>query len=113
MKMKSLLILCMLFVLAFTGAAQDATDTPAEPSPFLRALSLIPDSAAVRESTPILSYADYHAAIESRGMTVPESLAGYLAGGEEAGPLYPALPPAGPNGILRYLGNGGPEYPQT
>jgi hypothetical protein len=100
-------------VLAFTGAAQDAIETAPEPTAFMRALSLIPNTAAVREATPIFSYADYHAALEARGMPVPESLAGYLDGGEADGPLAPTLPPAGPSAMLPYLFAGGPEYPQT
>ena len=117
--MKILLALCMLFALTPGGTAQDATATPAEPiepsemTPFLRALSLIPNTSGVRGAEPMFSYADYHAAIEARGMDVPESLAGYLAEGEPDGPLFPALPQAGPSGIMRYLGNGGPDYPIT
>ena len=114
--MKILFALGLLLMLAFTGAAQDATGTPAEtaePTAFMRALSLIPNTAAVRESTPLFSYADYHAAIASRGMDVPESLSAYLEGGEVEGPLFPSLPPAGPANLLQYLVSGGPEYPQT
>ena len=79
--MKSLLTLCMLFVLAFTGAAQDATGTPVEPSettPFMHALSLIPNTSEVRGAEPMFSYADYHASIESRGIERPETLAAFL-----------------------------------
>jgi hypothetical protein len=116
MDMKILIALCLLFALAFSGAAQDATEISPEPSemtPFLRALSLIPNTSAVREATPVFSYADYHAALEARGMPVPESLSGYLDGGEADGPLSTSLPPAGPSTMLQYLFAGGPEYPQT
>lgn len=113
--MKNLLTICMLLMLVFTGAAQDGTEpTPSdEPTGFMQVLSLIPDTSDVRLSEPIFSYADYHAGIEARGMDVPESLAGYLSGGEPDGPLFPALPPTGPSGIKSSLGNGGPTYPIT
>lgn len=111
-----LIILLTLLVLPLSTAAQDTTETPPEPSettPFLHALSLIPNTAAVRDATPIFSYADYHAAMEARGMAVPQSLSGYLDGGEADGPLFPSLPPAGPGMMMQYLYVGGPEYPQT
>src|SRR5690606_1972886 len=85
----------------------------AEPSPFLRALSLIPDIAPVREATPLFSYADYHAALAARGIETPERFADFLADREAYGPLLPALPMSGPNNLLTYLAAGGAEYPET
>jgi hypothetical protein len=110
---KLLLILLLALGVTAAGAAQDATETPTEPTAFLRALSLIPNTPAIREATPVFSYADYHAALAARGMAVPESLSGYLEGGEVEGPLFPSLPPAGPSNMLQYLVSGGPDYPQT
>ena len=118
--MKILLALFILFTFALTTTAQDATGTPEapaaespEPSPFLRALSMIPNTAEVRASEPILSYADYRAAIESRGLPVPESLGAFLASDEPDIPLFPTLPQAGPNELLRNLVRGGPDFPIT
>ena len=90
---KHLIILLALFVLTLTSVAQDAAEP--EPLPFMRALSLIPDTALVREATPLFSYADYHAALAARGIERPERLVAFLDDREVYGPILPALPLSG------------------
>jgi hypothetical protein len=108
---KHLIILLALFVLTLTSVAQDAPDP--ELSPFMRALSLIPDTALVREATPLFSYADYHAALAARGIERPERLVAFLDDREVYGPILPALPLSGPENLITYLIAGGPEYLAT
>ena len=111
--MKILLIVVAMLWLAFTGAAQDATSTPdTEPSPFLHALSLIPDTPAVRAGMPLFSYADYHASIASRGLTVPESFSAREPRGNNDDPVVRALA-GGAYTMLQYVWIEGANYPQT
>lgn len=111
---KHLIFLFALFVLTLSAVAQDATETPdPEPSPFRRALSLIPDIESVRESTLIFSYADYHAALAARGIERPDRLVEFLDDREVYGPILPALPLTGPENLITYLIAGGADYPAT
>lgn len=114
--MRTLFTMLLLLASSLT-LAQDGATTPetpeTEPSPLLHALSLIPDTPEIRQTQPILSYADYQAAIEARGMAVPDSLGGYLAAGEPDGPLAVVIPTSGPQDFLRNLVQGGPNFPVT
>lgn len=112
--MRKILMILLVLLAASVATAQDATGTPdAEPSPFMRALALIPDTALVREAAPLFSYADYAAALAARGIETPETLTAYLADREAYGPVFPALPLSGPENLQTYLLAGGEEYPQT
>lgn len=111
---KLLLSFLLMLALSLSAAAQDATDTPeGEPSPFLRALALIPDIAPVREAGLVFSYADYHAALAARDIERPETLAAFVEDRDAYGPILPALPMAGPANLITYLVAGGPDYPET
>ena len=95
-------------LLAFTSIA-GAQDTPeAEPSAFLQMLAHIPDTADIRASIPVVSFADYHAALEARGIAIPTDWAAMEAANPRL--VLFSLPPAGPSNLLQYLMVGGAEY---
>jgi hypothetical protein len=110
--MKIVLIVVTMFMLAVTGAAQDTPDTPPEPSRFRRALSLIPDIGSVRAGPQMFNYADYHASIESRGLSVPENVARLLEGDFKTDPVPHALA-GGFIQMLLYTWGQGANYPET
>lgn len=114
--MKILLTLFILFVLAFTTAAQDATGTPeapaAEPSPFLRTLSLIADVPPVQAGGPVVSYGANHEALLARGLPVPPSWAIYEALGTQTVFLF-SIPGTGMSNFITTLLLAGAKYPDT
>lgn len=99
-------LLIVLVLVTLSAAAQEA-----EPTDFMRALALIPDTAATREGAPIISYADYYAGLAARGYLPPPNWA--LFEMTQLIPLPAALPPAGPRQMLQNLSVGAPEYPQV
>ena len=107
------LLITLLVLASSVVMAQDTSTPEPEPSPFRRALSLIPDIPLVREATPLFSYADYHASLASRGIERPARLAEFMADKDAYGPILPALPIAGPPNLLTYLAAGGEDYPAT
>ncbi len=96
-------LIALLFVMVSTAAASQ--DAPA--TAFMRAMTLVPISAAFANSG-IVSYADYHSGITARGFEIPENWAAFESGEAEFPPVV--LPPAGPNNLLRSLFVGAPEY---
>jgi hypothetical protein len=110
--MKILLALCMLFVLAFTGAAQDATETAPEPSPFLRALSLIADVPSVQDGAPVVSYGANHEALLARGLPIPANWEFFEFLGAPPAILF-SLSGAGMSDMSQTLWQGGPEFSGT
>lgn len=97
------ILLALLISLTFiTASAQDA-----EPTAFMRAMALVPISAAYANSG-FVSYADYHSGITARGFEIPENWAAFESG-KTTFPVL-VLPLGGPGELLSSLMVGGPEY---
>lgn len=95
-------------LVALTGVA-GAQDTPAEePSALLRMFAHIPDTSDIRAALPVVSFADYHAALEARGIALPADWTALEA--DNPSLVLFSLPPAGPSNLLQYLMVGGSEY---
>src|SRR5690606_18298251 len=98
-----------LFVLAFNGMAQDATEPAAEPATFMRALGLIADIPAVQDGAPVVSYGANHEALQARGLPIPANWGLYEFLGEP--PLIlQSLSGAGIAEMASNLARGGPDY---
>lgn len=107
MNLKRLAVVVVILVM-LSGLA-GAQDTPAEePSAFFQMLSVIPDTPDIRGAIPVLSFADFHAALTARGIDVPANWAAVEE--DDLRLILFSLPPAGPANLLQTLAVGGPEY---